>query len=210
MKTLKLFTLLTLVITFSSCSNDDNTPTLLDIESITFSNLNAPQEGGQGDPISGNFAKFNFETGSLTTSETDWDIAFRGTAIIINGGASFGATDEPERTGNAAVYIENATMASVTEVTTTSLIQDSEDGYAIIPGSGNGWYSYAGPPTHLITPIAGKILIVRTRDGKYAKIEILSYYKDAPENPDAFVDEDGYYTFNYVYNPNQGEITFNN
>ena len=47
------------------------------------------------------------------------------------------------------------------------------------------------------------------RDGKFAKVEILSYYLGAPENPDAFADQSRYYTFNYVYQPNEGVTEFN-
>ena len=99
-------------------------------------------------------------------------------------------------------------MASITDVDSSLFIQDSNSGYAITTGSGNGWYTYAGPPTHLITPTPGKILVFKTRDGKYAKVEILSYYQNAPVNPDAFVDATPYFTFNYVYQPNAGVTTF--
>ena len=203
MNTLKFLTLAVLFIGFTSCSSDDdNSAPQLEVESETISNLYAPQQGGQGQPTSGAFTKFDFATGQTTTSETDWDIAFRGTSIIVNGGVTFGTIDEPARTGDAGVYIANETMQTVTEVSVNSFIQDSETGYAIATGSENGWYVYVGPPSHLINPIPGKVLVFRTRDGKYAKVEILSYYENAPENPDAFVDATPYYTFNYVYQPN--------
>lgn len=208
MKTLKLFTLLTLVIISASCSKDNDTDPIFQIETDTVLNLHAPQNGGidqmgNPQPISGEFTKFDFSTGTTTTSSTEWDMAFRGTSIIINGGVSFGTTDEPERTGNAAAYLATGTMASVNDVNPDLLEQDSVNGYVL-----SDWYTYAGPPTHLITPTAGKVLVIRTRDGKYAKVEILSYYKDAPENPDAFVDEERYYTFNFVFQPNEGETSF--
>jgi hypothetical protein len=209
MNTLKFLTLAVLFIGFTSCSSDDdNSAPQLEVESETISNLYAPQQGGQGQPTSGAFTKFDFATGQTTTSETDWDIAFRGTSIIVNGGVTFGTIDEPARTGDAGVYIANETMQTVTEVSVNSFIQDSETGYAIATGSENGWYVYVGPPSHLINPIPGKVLVFRTRDGKYAKVEILSYYENAPENPDAFVDATPYYTFNYVYQPNEGITTF--
>lgn len=212
MKTIKLAVLAIVFISFASC-DDDNDIQLLDVTTKSYSNLHAPQQGGidqMGNPIpiSGDFAKFDFATGLTTTSATEWDIAFRGTTIIINGGTSFGATDEPARTGNGAVYIASGTMAAIAAINSASFIEDSANRYAIITGSGNGWYTYAGPPTHLIAPTPGKILVIKTRDGKYAKVEILSYYKDAPSNPDAFTDVDNYYTFNYVYQPNQGVLTF--
>lgn len=207
MKTIKLLFLSIFLISIVSCSNDDDNNVLLEVQTETVLNLHAPQSGGQGQPISGAFTKFSFETGAVTTSDTNWDIAFRGTTIIVNGGESLGTNDEPERTGNAAAYIANGTMASVTEVDTDLLVADSANGYAIPSGSGNGWYLY-NPQLFLVTPIAGKILVFRTHDGRYAKVEILSYYQDAPANPNAMVDQGRYYTFNYVYQPNEDVTTF--
>ena len=206
MKTMQLFSVFVLAMIFLSCSKDDES-NLIAVESETVLNLQAPQTGGQGQPIGGPFTKFDFETGAVTTSDTEWDIAFRGTSIIVNGGASLGTIDEPQRTGDAAAYIADGTMASIEEVNTDLFVQDSENGYAIPSGSGNGWYVY-NPAQFLVTPIPGKILVFRTRDGRYAKVEILSYYKDAPENPDAFVDEGRHYTFNYVYQPNANINSF--
>jgi len=208
MKTIKILSLAFLIIFASSCSSDDDNTLIAQIETQSFENLHAPQEGGQGTPVSGEFVKFNFATGQITTSETEWDIAFRGTLILVNGGETSGIVDEPAKTGVAAAYIASGAMATVTSVNTALLIQDSEIATSIPTGSGEGWYIYAGPPSHLITPITGKILVFRTHDGKYAKVEILSYYKDAPEAPDAFTDEDRYYSFNYVYQPNEGLSTF--
>lgn len=73
---------------------------------------------------------------------------------------------------------------------------------AICPGSGNGWYNY-DPSTHLIMPIPGRTIVVRTADGRFAKMRILSYYKGAPDpgalNPEAHPSR--YYTFEYVFQP---------
>ena len=207
MKTIKLFALSIILISFYNC--EDEEPSLQDIQSVSVEDLHAPQDGGQGQSISGAFTRFDFETGLQTESDTEWDIAFRGTSIIVNGGTSLGTNDEPERTGDAGVYIYNGTMAEMVAVNTSLITQDSSEGYAIASGSGNGWYTYTGPPTYLISPTPGKILVFRTRDGKYAKMEILSYYLGAPENPDAFSDPSRYYTFNYVYQPNEGVTNFN-
>lgn len=203
--TIKSLSLAILLIGFASCSDDDDLTPQQATESETVSNLYAPQSGGQGsgEEISGAFTKFSFSTGQTTTSETEWDIAFRGTSIIVNGGASLGTNDEPSRSGIAAGYLASSTLSGVSEVNTSLLAQDTQDGYVI-----NDWYTYSGPPNHLITPTPGKVIVVKTHDGKYAKLEILSYYKDAPDQPDAFVDESRYYTFNYVYQPNEGVTTF--
>ena len=205
-----LFVLLTVNIFCISCGDDD-TPALAELVSNTFKNLHAPQSGGPGPqgnvPVSGEFTKFDFATKDTTNSATDWDIAFRGTNIIINGGESQGTTDEPERTGNAAAYIAEATFSEVTSVNTDSFVQDSKESLAIPSGGGNGWYNY-DRSRNLISPFPGRVLVIRTRDGKYAKVEIQSYYKDAPGSPDATTDEARYYTFSYSYQPNKEVTTF--
>lgn len=207
--TFKLFSLLFMLFAFVACSDDeDDTPDLTAVESSTASNIEAPQTGGQGqsEPEGGPFTKFSFETGTVTDSDTNWDIAFRGTSIAVNGGTETGTADEPERNGNAGVSIETATFASITSADGLTFVQDADGAYAIPTGSDNGWYNY-NSTTFTITPIPGKILVFRTHDGKYAKVEILSYYRDAPAEPNGFVDEYRVYTFNYVYNPNEGETT---
>ena len=99
-------------------------------------------------------------------------------------------------------------MATVTEVDEDAFLSDTASGLAIPTGSDNGWYNYSGPPSYLITPLSGKILVIRTSDDKYAKMEIVSYYQGAPETPQYGVDESRYYTFNYVYQPNDGVTNF--
>ncbi|WP_420320307.1 HmuY family protein [Flagellimonas sp.] len=203
--TLKLFSLLFFFIVFVSCSDDDG-PNLVPVQSKTASNIPAPQTGGQGEPVGGPYTKFSFATGAVTTSNTDWDIAFRGTSIVVNGGTVTGTNDEPSRNGNGGISIQSGTFASISNAKGLSFTQDADGAFAIPSGSGNGWYNY-NPSTHTIVPIPGKILVVRTHDGKYAKVELLSYYKDAPASPDPTSDSSRFYTFNYAYNPNEGETT---
>ncbi len=207
-KTLRTLLLLAFFIGFTSCSSDDdgNAPRL-DIETVTVSNLFAPQTGGQGQPVGGEFTRFNFSTGMQTTSTTDWDIAFRGTTIAVNGGTATGSVDEPERNGNAAAVIVDGTLAGVNSVDGLTFLQDGTEGFAIPSGSDNGWFNY-NFMTNVVSKIPGKVLVFRTRDGRFAKVEIISYYQGAPANPDGFNDTPRYYTFDYVYNPNEGETTF--
>ena len=164
------------------------------------------QTGGQGEPEGGPFIKFSFATGEVTDSETDWDIAFRGTTIAVNGGVATGANEEPARNGEAGAAIQSGTFGEITTADGLSFSQDAEGAYAVPTGSDNGWYNY-NPATFTIAPIPGRILVFRTHDGRFAKVEILSYYRDAPAEPDPFTDESRVYTFQYVYNPNNGETT---
>ena len=192
--------LLFVVTVFVSCSDDDNGPILAAVESETASNIPAPQTGGQGQPVGGPFTKFSFATGAVTTSTTDWDIAFRGTTIAVNGGTVTGTDDEPIRNGNAGAAIATGTFASITDAAGVTFTQDADGGFAIPTGSDNGWYTY-NPQVNSVSPIPGKVLVIRTHDDKYAKVEVLSYYKDAPAQSTAD-SESRFYTFNYVYNPN--------
>ncbi|MFS4494543.1 HmuY family protein [Maribacter sp. 2308TA10-17] len=203
--TIKFFTLLLIATVFNSCNDDDNEPSLVAVESKTATNIPAPQTGGQGQPVGGPFTKFSFATGAVTTSDTDWDIAFRGTTIALNGGAVTGTDDEPTRNGNAGASIASGTFASISDAAGLTFAQDADGAFAIPTGSDNGWYNY-NPQVNQISPIPGKVLVIRTHDDRYAKVEVLSYYKDAPAQPDA-TSESRYYTFNYVYNPNEGQTS---
>ncbi len=177
------------------------------LEVVEFKNLPATvateaerdQMGQITKPETGAYTKFDFETGKITTDENDWDIAFRTTAIIVNGGENTGTTDEPDRTKEGAIGLTDGLFDEITAVKDVKLKQDSkENGFALTQRSGQGWYSYDFR-TNVIGPIPGKILIVKTSEGNYAKVEILSYYKD---NPSEITDDDKnngvrYYTFKY-------------
>jgi hypothetical protein len=194
--------LLTLVLFMTSCSNDDDKKddTIPAVEIKTVSNLSAPQTGGQGQPEGGEFTKFSFSENKIVTND-NWDVAFRGTKIIVNGGAKIGITDEPNRTGSGAVSIVSGTFASVTAFPAAStFVQDGAEKYAFPTTGDNAWYDY-NASTHLITAKAGKVFVVKTHDGNYAKFEILSYYKDAPAAPDAN-SVSRYFTFKFAYQAN--------
>ncbi len=210
MKTINVFKTLaiaTLFIGFTACDSDDDNGSSADpIVAISVENLAAPQTGGQGtgQDVGGDFTKFDFTTGMITTSETDWDIAFRGTTIAVNGGVETGTNDEPVRSGNAGATILDGTFESITTADGLTFNQDATTGFAIATGSDIGWYNY-NFMQNLITPIPGKIIVFRTRDNHYAKVEITSYYL----NNDSSNPANGrHYTFNYVYNPNEGDTSF--
>jgi hypothetical protein len=188
----------------SSSSSSNEEPNLDPVESKKATNIYAPVTTDRtvNPPVeSGDFTKFSLKTGTVVTDDS-WDIALRGTTILINGGTQIGLTDEPTRTGDGALTLETGTFGSILEAPAdANFKQDAAGVYALTKGSGNGWYTY-NPQTNQISPIAGKVIIVKTNDAHYAKIEILSYYKDN----DASNPVNGrYYTFNYVYNPNTGD-----
>lgn len=187
-----------------SCSDDD--PVLEPVVAVTISNLEVDPATGfnpnTGQPIgtTGKFKLFSFESGATVSNSdsvtTKWDIGFRGTTIIVNGGTS--------GPGSAQAQIVTGIFDEVTEAPETGYASDNGTTYAIPTGSGNGWYNAAGggpsSPT-IITPIAGRVIVVKTATGRYAKLEILSYYKDAPASPTG-TEPARYYTFRFVYQPN--------
>ena len=104
-------------------------------------------------------------------------------------------------------------MSAIDSVDTTKLLQDNSSGSAILNNimiddlgvSGQGWASYSFS-THLFSPRAGRILVFRTHDNKYAKMEIIYFY-DSLKPDTGSGDIGGFYTFNYVYQ-SAGEINF--
>lgn len=157
---------------------------------------------------SGKFTFFSLATGQLVantdSATTKWDLAFRGTTILTNSGNS--------GPGLGGAYVQVGLFADVTKVSSDSTFKvDNAPSYAITTGSNKGWYVYDGA-NNLITPIPGRVLIIRTSTGKYAKVEILNYYKGgvtpAASASDALkLSEQRYYTFRYTYQAS-GSTTF--
>ena len=185
-----------LLIIFTACKKEESEAVTPPLETKTFNNLVAPgdvTDRATGQVTQANpFVYFSFEKGSSVTETEGWDVAFKGTAIIFNGGKS--GSEQAGAVIKSGIFDELTTAPESSEFR-----QDSDSEYAVPAGSDNGWYNYAGAPSHVIAPIAGKVIMVKTFDGKYAKVEILSYYKDAPAEPNAFSDQSATYTFRYMY-----------
>ncbi len=132
----------------------------------------------------------NFSAADSASSA--WDIGFKSTTIIVNGGMS-----GPGQ--GAAIVVEGAfeEMAMAPE---TGYKADTAEGFAVPSGSGNGWYNY-NPALMVLSPIPGRVIAVRTADGRYAKVRIISYYKGAPDPVDPFTHQERFFTFEYVFQP---------
>jgi hypothetical protein len=191
-----------LILFFTSCEKSSNND-IVEETVITFVELNASQYDVNilDSLVTGKFERFSFSEGD-TVSHDNWDVAFSGTTIIVNGGDSY-SVNQPERVGNGAVYIATGIMSDIRMVDLSRLEQDNLSGPAIIDDlgiSGEGWASY-DISSHILSPIPGRILVFRTHDNKYAKMEIIYFYDtDNPKPLDG--DYGGFYTFNYVYQSN--------
>ena len=198
---MKLKLLLFLSIFFVlSCDDGDD---LMPLEAMIVTNLYTPEYiGNEPNQQSANFIKFSFKE-QTTTEGDNWDIAFRGTEILVNGGFS-GANDEPTRTGLGAGYITIGNYGGIKSVNENLLNQDSQTQKAI-PSTNGGWYEIKN---NAIFPYSDKTLVFRTHNNRYAKVKIVSFYKDAPENINPFSSKPEYYTFSYTYQPNENLTTF--
>ena len=154
----------------------------------------------------GAFTYFSLRDNAFVNADnakTDqWDLAFKSTSILTNSGVS-----GPGQGGGMA------------------LTGVDFDGLSKLPNSGwqtdaNGlpalaqveWYTYTGAegnPPHAILITPGVVLAVRTADGRYAKVQIMSYYKGGAPVPTGAEGESArFYTFRYVFQPD-GSLRFN-
>lgn len=131
------------------------------------------------------FTFFDLESGEMIEDSlsTKWDIGLNATNIIANLG------------NDAGIILLNAPFADLDEAPTSN--------YAETAGS---WYVYTGEaptgPKHAIIPKDNTTLVIKTAEGNYAKIKILSYYKGNPDiSSDDFINflrpADRYYTFEF-------------
>ena len=138
---------------------------------------------------------------STDAASTKWDIAFSSTKILVNSGTS--------GPGLGGAFVFKGLFDDLKTIPTdSSFATDNSNAasYAIPLGSGKAWYTYDGLTT-LVSPIAGRVLVIRTANGKYAKIEILNYYKGgvtpaATASDNVKMKDQRYYTFRYSYQPN--------
>jgi hypothetical protein len=143
---------------------------------------------------------------STDVASTKWDIAFSSTKILVNSGTSGPGI------GGAFVFKGLFDDLKTIPVDSSFATDNSNAASFAIPlGSGRAWYTYDGLTT-LVSPIAGRVLVIRTATGKFAKIEILNYYKGGVTLPATASVSDKlfkqrYYTFRYAYQPN-GAKTF--
>lgn len=214
-----------LVLVLTGCDSTDPDPDPVPLNVQTAQDIAADPTTGRdpdtGAPLSNNlFTLYDLDAGAvvLSSSETDpavrqrdsastaWDVGFRGTTIIFNGGTS--------GPGEGAAQLLAQPFAEVTEAPATGYAADGANTcpavetpggtfpgapYALCTGSDNGWYTY-NPQQNLIVPIPGRTVVLTTGEGDYAKLRILSYYQGNPNPPDPQV-PGRYYTFEYVVQP---------
>lgn len=111
---------------------------------------------------------FSFRLGSAVDAPGagDWDLAFRRYQIIANGGREFAGQ-------GGILDLGEVPFARVTAVPETGYHTTEGGADPRNPGIAS-WYGY-GYFSHVLTP-RPRVWAVRTADGRYAKMEIVSYY----------------------------------
>ena len=207
-QTIGLFVLVATSIVACSKSSDTTTTVATPLTILTVKDIPADTTTGlsaQGAPTYKNvYTFYSLEKNALVpntdSASTKWDIAFMATNIIINGGTS--------GPGKGGAFVYTGLFDDLKTIPSDSVfkIDNAPTSWAITPASGKGWYNYDGT-TYIVTPLAGRVLVIRTASGKYAKIEITNYYKggvtlasNAPSTEKLL--KQRYYTFRLAYQPN--------
>lgn len=139
------------------------------------------------------FTFFSLRDGALVRSADSasdkWDVGFRKTTIIVNGGKIRAGKGAGARLTNQAFDILQSVPASGFRT------DESEEDLAFTPRTGQSWYSYDAT---VINPLKDVTLLIRTGNGqRVAKLQIQSYYKDAVA-PDPLA-ATRFYTFRYQF-----------
>ncbi|MEY3291421.1 MAG: hypothetical protein RLZZ266_446 [Bacteroidota bacterium] len=200
-----------LCIALVACSKDEET-IVVPVSAITVKDLPADTVTGlvNGRPqYAGSITYFSLVDNKIVAStdvaSTKWDIAFSSTKILVNCGTSGPGI------GGAFVYVGLFDALKTIPADSNFATDNSNASRYAIPQTGQTWFIY-DEKTRIITPEAGRVLVIRTALGKYAKIEILNYYKGGITPPATASDSEKlskqrYYTFRYAYQPN-GSKTF--
>lgn len=153
------------------------------------------------------FTFYSLKTGEVVpfsdSATTKWDIGLKFTSIILNSHAS--------GPGEAGVIVktdgkyDTFSMAPATGYAYDTLLTDAGGNtsikYAINAtfGSPDSWYVY-DPTNHLVSSKAGYYFVIRTADGKFAKLEV-PYITYADYTEGAMFPNELVFKLNYVYQP---------
>lgn len=196
------------VVLIASCRKEgDGTGTVTKVTVATVRDLPADTIIGIspiGQPFgAGKFTFYSLERNEVVppadSATRRWDIGLRGTTLITNSGNSGPGA------GGAFVFV--GLFEDLLRVPADSVFRtdNAPTNYAIPAGSNRAWFVY-NPQANLVTPIPGRVLVIRTAGGKYAKLEVLNYYKGGQTPAVTAPDDDKirkqrFYTFRFAFQP---------
>lgn len=186
-----------------SCTKEEIKPELEDGKSTVIKDLpgDIGNTVGSGTP----FAPFYFSFAVAAKVDTSkkislaWDIAFSkeyNSYVSINNGTnteSFGLGG----TAIGAMIVVNQAYDQVKEAPSdTEFTNNGISSAGWDSGAGKGWYFYE-LKTHIAVPVINRTYVLRTADGKYAKLQLISMYKGAPATVSDLNWPAPYFTFRY-------------
>lgn len=194
---------LVVILMATSCTKDQVKPQLQDGKSTVVNDL----PGDVGKTISSGFRTFyfSFTTNAKVDSSQKktalWDLSFAreyNSYVGINNSTNdeslgFGGT------GKGSMVVINKAYDQVTEAPADDVFTKTgitSAGWDSGSGDSEGWYFY-DLKTHLAVPVKNRTYVLRTADGKYAKLEIVSMYKGAPAVVTDLNWPAPYFTFRY-------------
>ena len=206
-----------MILFIGACDSSSKEPDPVPLETKMAEDVPADPVSGRdpttGRPTSNNlYTLYDLDENKvvLSSSDTDtakrqadstgtvWDIGFKATTIIFNGGES--------GPGKASAQILKQPMDEVKEAPASGYVKDGENTecpaidtpvgpkLAVCTGSNNGWYSYE---QGVINPIPGRSIVLQTATGNYAVLRVLSYYKGKPSSPTSETPS-RHYTFEFI------------
>ncbi len=133
---------------------------------------------------------FDFSRGSVIKgadkNSLDWDLAFKRAKILTNGG-------ETNKKGlGGALVLESVKFETIAELPENASFEKDYKSYNKLEKENKAldkWYEY-NYLNHRLEP-KPSIYIIKTADGRFAKMQILSYYCEG--------EKAGCFTFRYVY-----------
>ena len=158
-------------------------------------------------PAGGGFTLYSLRTDAVVTADPqasfDWDLGFRGTEVIVNGGTSGPGAGVGVLVDRPFPEITDAVADAPTYRRDGESACPTGPARVVCAGPDVGWYTVeplADGSGVAVVPVEGRTLLLRLADNSgYAKVRFLSYYRGAPGAPDAGSDG-GFYTFEYVAN----------
>jgi hypothetical protein len=203
-------------VAYSGCKEDSpvTPPTNTTLKTNTVFDMEAPIQDG--------WLYYSFDTESMvpaTEASTDrWDIKFRAIDfdptkpdtdkskyaslidIFLRKGFFFLNSGNVNPNGKTVGVIIDSAFTQVTTAPDDTKFKEEDSTYfanpskSIIPQS---FLTYSGSPNHTVAQNASKTLVLKTKNGKYVKMQLLSIYKNHPATPTT-QDDVGFYSLAFV------------
>jgi hypothetical protein len=169
-----------------SCTKEELKPQLEDGKSTVVKDV----EGDVGNTVGGGEAfetfYFSFKTkGKVDKSKVltgEWDIAFANeyNSYISPNNATNNQSFGYGGVGKGALMVVNQAYDAIkTAPSDAEFASKGVNTSGLDLGDGNGWYFYE-MNTHIAIPVKNRTYVLKTAEGKYAKLQLISMYKGAP------------------------------